>query len=298
MRYYSLRIGNNVFTYDIGKSGLAISFSIQNFKAGESVNSQITLHNVPVYYLGQYANLYDKRVFLQAGMRRTPQNNLIPPLQDVIASGYVSSVVGEPNGIDRQMTIIFQKSKNNVIKGEFTFSIKEGMTPDLQIQAAFHAVTGGTETLKIIDTLPSPKSIYDKVQTINDIARVLQTIGLDLQETAFGFRQVRAKQPTPTAVKTIKVSDLIGQPYAINQAEVMIPMWLRGDFSLGDMVVFSPNIFFTSQSLESLRDARQIGNKSLFGGQYIVTNIQHDGVLYDASGSSWSTVVRCTKAVS
>ena len=295
MRYYYLRIGNSLFSYDIGKSGLAISFSIQNYKAGETVDSQITLHNVPVYYLGQYANLYNKRIFLQAGMRGTPQNGLNPPLQDIIASGYISSVIGQPNGTDRQMTIIFQKTKNST-PGEFTLSIKEGMTPDSQILAAFQTVTGGGEPIRIIDTLPSPKAIYAKVKTVNDIAKVLQTIGLDLQETALGYRQVRAKQPTPSKVKQIQVSDLIGQPYAVNTAEVMIPMWLRGDFSLGDIVTFSPKIFFTSQSLESLRDARQIGAKSLFGGQYIVTNIQHDGSLYEPSGAAWATTLRCTKA--
>ena len=298
MRYYSLRIGSDLFTYDIGVSGLAISFNIQNYKAGESVDSQIILHNLPVTYLGQYADWYDKRVFLQAGMRRTPQNGYIPPILDTIASGYVSSVIGAPNGADAHAVITFQRTKNEKPnKLGYTFNVKQGMPPDLSVQAAYLAVSGDIMPVTVINTLPSPKSIYEQVFTVNDIARVLRTIGLDLVETATGYRQVFASNPTPVMVKMITRSDLIGQPYAINTSEIMAPLYLRGDFNLGDTVIFSPDIFFSSQNLTNLRDIRSIavGLKSLFSGTYQVTQIQHNGDLYNPSGDAWSTVIRCSK---
>lgn len=297
MRYYALRIGEALYRHDIGVQGVSIQFSIQNFKAGESVNSQLTIHNVPVEQLGQFANLYNKRIYLQGGMRRSPINGYNPPLKDTLASGYISSVIGQPNGINRELTLIFQKTSTQKLTPPFILSIKQGASPDAQIQMCYQALTGGAIPLTIGGTLPTQRNVNEKIETIEDLTRVMNTMGLDLIETASGYRQIIKDKPTPIGVKMITSGELLGQPFAVGVGEVSITTYLRGDFSVGDIVTFSPEVFFSSQNLDNLRDVRGLVNsgKSLYGGSYVVSAVQHDGDSNNPDALQWATTLRCVR---
>jgi hypothetical protein len=105
-------------------------------------------------------------------------------------------------------------------------------------------------------------------------------------------------QPPPGAggPKQLAFEDLIGQPTWLGPLTISFKTVLRGDFSIGDQILFPPGIFapYALTSPVAAVPGAPARSRSVFQGVFIIQEVHHFAKFRQADASSWVTTFTAT----
>ena len=318
MRYYSLEIsGGSVkpATYTnwvnggIDPGALNIEFDITTSTFAAPVNNPwIRVWGVSIQTIAQGSDFNGAQVTLRAGMAPgLPLAN--PKQQGVLTQGTVWQAFG--NWIELNMTldlIIFanggatQDDPANIVL-DWKQGTPLGDAIQNTLQTAYPSpysvnVNISSDLILTEDDTHAAQTIEQFAQYVNDLSRSIITddsyggVNITLSGQTF---YVYDNSNSPSSVKQIAFTDLIGQPTWIGPSQVQATVVMRGDLVTGDYIMFPP-----PNKLLSTSSSAEVGNQSQdklsFSGQFQIVQLRHVGNLRSPDATSWITVINANSS--
>ncbi len=91
---------------------------------------------------------------------------------------------------------------------------------------------------------------------------------------------------TPGGVKQIAFNDLIGQPTWFAPLTVNVPMVMRGDLTIGQIIKLPTPTLVQTQAASM---SQYIKNSTAMQGEFQITQLRHVGNFRQPDGQAWTT---------
>jgi hypothetical protein len=324
MRYYSLELtdgttGAPVLPSSLGGQGitsllpngqvnpaaLTVEFDIPfaNF-ATPMQNAFVRVWGLGLRDIGSAFNLTPigkppVNVTFSAGMSKgLPLAN--PGQQGVLLRGAILQAWGNWIGTDQTLDFTFQPSSGSTTAPlNFSFSWVAGTPLSAAIaQTLLVAMPSQRQVIAISNNLILPNSEYGIYKSAQQFAAFINGITKPIIGGSYPGVMISSDgttvtvwdgtvMPAGTVVKAIAFQDMIGQPTWLDPLTISVKLVLRGDLSIGS-VISMPQSLATQTQQSYLR----FQDKSLFTGNYLVTQIEHFGNSRQPDAASWNTTVQ------
>jgi hypothetical protein len=292
--------GNN----DPGALNIEIDIPVYAFHTPQG-GSRIAIWGVGLRMMAQQ-NLSGSNFVLKGGMSAgLPLAN--PAQQGILAEGVIWQAFGNWQGLNQTLEIVCNPGRiDPSSSGVVNFAWPAGQYLEDSV------VSSLTGAFPIFDkpvwnvgaTLYTPEDIKFQSKSLaqfsQDLINLTQKIGArQISPTYPGLRiAIQNKQFVisdsldVTGKRQLQLQDLIGQPTWTSNNEITFKTVMRGDIQLFDQVIFptgviAPYVLTTPASAIPGAPARQ---KSVFQGQFFITEGHHWGNFRDQSPDSWVSV--------
>lgn len=309
MRKYKLIIGDNELTIEYSSFRVdapQLQFNIQQFDASRTANPFIVIHNISQYYFSMLPTWINKKILLYAGMEDSPILRKIGCTVNygLIASGYISGVVPDWNGVETVLSIIFlptpiiDPEKQGVL-----MHINKGQDIRNVYLSAYNNLTNGANNLNMGKTPILSETDYDiRLFTVADLnyALTTQTNGTyHLIQNNIGFVINGLKGKTIN----LKPGDFVTQPSAMDSQTVAITLMMRSDIQINDIVNLPQNIYVglnniaptEIQKYSSIDIFKKKNIFLLFSGDYYVNSVWQIGDSRNPDAQAWATIIQGTR---
>lgn len=179
------------------------------------------------------------------------------------------------------------------IKVDWPANQKIGDLIKQTLQAAYPGFTVNVNVSQNLVTLTAQSGHYESLVEFADwVQSYTQSIagnghsGVYIAPVGTGFDVYDDQSGLNKQAKQIQFTDMIGQVTWVDLQTVHLPMVMRGDLNLGDIILMPPGqVTQTANSFASFRQNAAIG------GKFMINKIRHVGNSRDPSGLQWCTNV-------
>ena len=323
MRYYDITItdpdtGTTIKNYTSYKNGkhlagaLNVELDITTGPFATPIaDSSLRIWGVTLEELSQATDLTGKNIVVRAGMSDgLPLANSAQ--QGVIAKGVIFNSWGNWIGKDMTLDLVIKAgsatsgdtgtSGTNSAPKNIVLNWKKGQTLGDALKSAISAAFPNyTASINISSDITAPEDLKGVYSTLEQLARFVnkKSILIKGSSTYAGVDIVLARDTvsvfdgtvSPDSTTQIKFQDMIGQPtwsasYSVNLKTVM-----RGDLSIPGIIKLPETIYTTTTGAISGIISKQLKNKSIFTGEFMIAGLRHVGNFRQPDGNSWCTII-------
>ena len=298
-------------TYDsVSSSGqplanaLNVEFDIPVAALAEPVGDSgafVRIWGISLQEISQANDLNGKLISVYAGMGKgLPLATAAAGQAGLLVSGYIFQALGNWVGTAMTLDLIIQAGEGPNGLGELLNpkNLVLNWKAGTQISDAIKStLSSAFPKLKQDVAISSKLSLsYDQVgyfQTASQFAKLVKDASLAIVGGTYQGVSIILTQDTfrvfdGTTAKTtqIKFTDLIGQPTWIRSPLIQFSAVMRSDIHVGDTIKLPPSLATnTPQGLSQFRD------RSVFQGNFQVTQVRHIGNFRMPDGNAWVTNV-------
>jgi len=290
---------------DLG--ALDIEFDVPVFFAAAPVSAAyVKLYGVSIKTVSQAQDFNGKTLTLSAGM--SAGLPLAKPLQQgVILNGTIQQAFGNWIGTEQYIEFIVVSTGSAFgAKPNYVFHWpKSGLLSDAIRQTLAQIAPGYNPIFNISPNLVLPAQEDNYCYNITDFAQYINAISKSILSgktnypgvniTVTGNKTILVDDAsTVTTPKVLEFSDLLGQPVYTSPSSVQVTTVLRADINPTAYIQLPQNLLVTFSPSNGLVPA----NKSIFQGNFYVTQVRHVGHFRSADALGWLTTLDCSPQAS